>query len=110
MSPTLLLVGGVVLTVVLLLMGAASLRSRRVGGSVTIIDESPAVPKEHWTMPPLTLLSRARWSSGRRAAMAVVGQLHDRRPGAADRQIGPAGQRVITGAGTYSKIRPLIIE
>ena len=70
---TLLLVGGVVLTVVLLLMGAASLRSRRVGGSVTIIDESPAVPKEYWTMPPLTLLSRARWSSGRRAAMAVLG-------------------------------------
>jgi NRAMP (natural resistance-associated macrophage protein)-like metal ion transporter len=69
----LLLVGGIVLSAVLLLMAAAGLRARRVGGSVTFIGPVPAVPKEHWTMPPLALLSRPRWSGGRRAAMAVLG-------------------------------------
>jgi NRAMP (natural resistance-associated macrophage protein)-like metal ion transporter len=70
---TLLLVGGIVLTAVLLLMGAAGLRARHVGGSVTFIGQAPRVPKEHWTMPPLALLSRPRWSERRRAAMAVLG-------------------------------------
>ena len=31
------------------------------------------VPREQWTMPPATLLSRPQWSKGRHAAMLVLG-------------------------------------
>jgi Mn2+/Fe2+ NRAMP family transporter len=65
--------GGAVLLVVLGLMGVAALRARRGADMVTVIEGSAEVPKEHWTMPPLTLLSRARWSSSQRTAMIALG-------------------------------------
>jgi Mn2+/Fe2+ NRAMP family transporter len=70
---TLAVVGGIVLAVVLLAMGAAALRSSRGAGTVTVLGETPGVPKEQWTMPPAALLSRPRWSGGRHAAMLVLG-------------------------------------
>ncbi len=67
--PTVTLVGGAVLVAGLLGAGAAALRSRRGGESVTLIQSGPQVPKEQWTMPPLALLARPQMSSARRAAM-----------------------------------------
>jgi Mn2+/Fe2+ NRAMP family transporter len=61
--------GGGVLAVALAGIGVSSLRSRRGADAVTVIEPGPAVPKEQWTMPPLTLLSRARWSPRRKLAM-----------------------------------------
>ena len=49
--------GAGVLAVVLLVAAVAALRSRREGRGVTVVAQAPAVPKEQWTMPPLTLLS-----------------------------------------------------
>ncbi len=64
--------GGVALAFGLLVFGLITLRSRRGGGSVTILDPAPSVPKEQWTMPPLALLARPRWSTGRKVAMLTL--------------------------------------
>jgi Mn2+/Fe2+ NRAMP family transporter len=64
--------GGATLAVVLFGYGVTAIRSRRGAGAVTVIETGPRVPKEQWTMPPLTLLSRPRWSTGRRAAMIAL--------------------------------------
>jgi NRAMP (natural resistance-associated macrophage protein)-like metal ion transporter len=61
--------GGAVLAVGLSIGGLLSLRSRRRGGGVTEIESGPAIPKEQWTMPPLALLARPVWSTGRKVAM-----------------------------------------
>ena len=63
------LVGGGVLAVALLVLGALALRSSRRAGAVEVVETKPAVPKEQWTMPPLALLSRPQQSTMRRAAM-----------------------------------------
>jgi NRAMP (natural resistance-associated macrophage protein)-like metal ion transporter len=65
--------GAAVVAVVLLVAGLAALRSRREAKGVTVVYEAPEVPREQWTMPLSTLLSRPRWSPGRRAAMLVLG-------------------------------------
>jgi Mn2+/Fe2+ NRAMP family transporter len=65
--------GGIALAVALVVMGLNALRSSRGARAVTIIDEAPALPKEQWTMPPLTLLSRPQWSIVRRTAMMALG-------------------------------------
>jgi hypothetical protein len=70
---TLALVGGGVLVVVFVPAGLMALRSRRVASAVTVVGPAPNVPREQWTMPPATLLSRPQWSTGRRAAMLVLG-------------------------------------
>jgi NRAMP (natural resistance-associated macrophage protein)-like metal ion transporter len=70
---TLMIVGGIVLGGALAVIGAAALRSSRGSGAVTFIDGRTEVPKEQWTMPPATLLSRPRWSTVRRAAMIALG-------------------------------------
>ena len=67
------LIGGALLAVGLAVYGLAALRSRRGAEAVTVIESRPDIPKEQWTMPPLALLSRPRWSSGRRAAMLGLG-------------------------------------
>src|SRR5579862_8141173 len=54
-------VGGAVLAVALLVLGVRGLRSIRAPGTVTVVEDRPEVPKEQWTMSPLTLLSRPRW-------------------------------------------------
>jgi Mn2+/Fe2+ NRAMP family transporter len=66
------LVGGAVLAAGLLSFGLLSLRSRRGGGSVTMIETAPQVPKEQWTMPPIALLARPRMSTGRKVAMLTL--------------------------------------
>jgi hypothetical protein len=70
---TLSLVGAAILVLALLPIVRDALRSGRRPAAVTIIDSGPQVPKEQWTMPPATLLSRPRWSAGRRAAMMTLG-------------------------------------
>jgi hypothetical protein len=64
--------GGAVLTAVLLGFGLATIRSRRVAGAVTVIGGDEEVPKEQWTMPPLALLARPEWSTGRKVAMLTL--------------------------------------
>ncbi len=66
---TLSLIGGALLAVGLLAFGALALRSRR--GS-TIAETGPTVPKQQWTMPPLALLARPKWSTGRKVAMLTL--------------------------------------
>jgi NRAMP (natural resistance-associated macrophage protein)-like metal ion transporter len=62
-------IGGAVLAGVLLLAGAAIWWGQR-GRLPAAVDPSvPAIPKEQWTMPPLTLLSRPPASTGRKLAM-----------------------------------------
>ena len=39
---------------------------------MTVIETARERPKEQWTMPPLALLSRPRWSTGREAAMLAL--------------------------------------
>jgi Mn2+/Fe2+ NRAMP family transporter len=64
--------GGVVLAIGLVGFGLVTLRSRRGAGAVTIIDPTPSVPKQQWTMAPLALLARPQWSTGRKVAMLVL--------------------------------------
>jgi Mn2+/Fe2+ NRAMP family transporter len=70
---TLSVVGACVLVAVLVPAGLMALRSRRGASAVTVLGSGPDVPREQWTMPPATLLSRPRWSTPRRAAMLVLG-------------------------------------
>jgi NRAMP (natural resistance-associated macrophage protein)-like metal ion transporter len=69
---TLTLAGGAVLALGLLAFGLASLRARRGAGGVTVIGSEQEVPKEQWTMPPLALLARPEWSTGRKLAMLTL--------------------------------------
>jgi len=65
--------GGVALAGALVVMGLLAWRTRRGAEAVTVVGEMPQVPKEQWTMPPATLLSRPPWSTGRRIAMSALG-------------------------------------
>jgi NRAMP (natural resistance-associated macrophage protein)-like metal ion transporter len=69
---TVTVIGAVVLAAGLLAFGLVTLRSRRAGSGVTVIETAPAVPRKQWTMPPVTLLSRPRWSAGRKTAMLTL--------------------------------------
>jgi hypothetical protein len=64
--------GGAALAVILVALGAASLRARRGAEAVTVIQTAPEVPREHWTMPPLSLLSRPELSTGRRLLLRAM--------------------------------------
>jgi Mn2+/Fe2+ NRAMP family transporter len=66
------LVGGAVLAVGLAGFGLAVLRSRRGAQAVTRAAPGPLIPKAEWTMPPIALLSRPRWSTGRKLAMLTM--------------------------------------
>jgi NRAMP (natural resistance-associated macrophage protein)-like metal ion transporter len=63
------LIGGAVFALALLAFGAWALYNSRAGRDVTVIEEAPSVPKAQWTMPQLTFLEPAIWSSGKKAAM-----------------------------------------
>jgi hypothetical protein len=65
------LIGGVVLLVGLIGFAAVSVRPSR---SLPPVAATPAseIPKEQWTMPPLTLLGRPKWSTGRKVAMLTL--------------------------------------
>ncbi|MBV9796518.1 MAG: divalent metal cation transporter [Solirubrobacterales bacterium] len=69
---TLSLVGGAALAVGLLAFGAVALRSRRRAAAVTTTPTGATVPREQWTMPPLALLARPAWSTGRKVAMLTL--------------------------------------
>jgi Mn2+/Fe2+ NRAMP family transporter len=69
---TVSLVGGGLLTIGLLGFGGVVVRSGRAPAAVTMIEPRPSIPKEQWTMPPLALLSRPRWSTGRKVAMLTL--------------------------------------
>jgi hypothetical protein len=65
------LIGGATLAVGLTGFALATLRTRRAapaGGP----SEEPEAPREQWTMPPLALLGRPRWSTGRKVAMLTL--------------------------------------
>ena len=66
------LIGGAVLAVGLSALGLAVLRSRRGAQAVMVTESGPSIPKAQWTMPPLALLSRPRWSTGRKTAMLAM--------------------------------------
>jgi Mn2+/Fe2+ NRAMP family transporter len=66
------LIGGALLVAGLLAFGLATLRSSRGAAAVTVIDTGPKIPKERWTMPPLALLGRPQWSTGRKVAMLTL--------------------------------------
>jgi Mn2+/Fe2+ NRAMP family transporter len=66
------LIGGAVLAVGLSAFGLAVLRSRRGAQAVMVAESGPSIPKAQWTMPPLALLSRPRWSTGRKTAMLAM--------------------------------------
>jgi Mn2+/Fe2+ NRAMP family transporter len=70
---TLALVGAGILVVVFVPAGLLALRSRRGASAVTVLGPNPDVPREQWTMPPATLLTRPRWSTPRQAAMLILG-------------------------------------
>jgi hypothetical protein len=62
-------------------LSVALLASLAVMGAYVLLRRAPAgaggeaIPKERrhtWTMPPLALLERPRWSPGRRAAMLLL--------------------------------------
>jgi Mn2+/Fe2+ NRAMP family transporter len=64
-------IGGAVLAVVLVIVGAAIWAGQRRQPGATI-ETHPSIPKEQWTMPPLTLLSRPPASTGRKLAMFTM--------------------------------------
>jgi NRAMP (natural resistance-associated macrophage protein)-like metal ion transporter len=64
--------GGVALVVVLAALGAFSLRARHGAEAVTVIEAAPEVPRDHWTMPPLSLLTRPELSVGRRLILRAL--------------------------------------
>jgi hypothetical protein len=47
-------------------------RSKRGVEQVTLIESASTIPKKQWTMPPLALLARPQWSTGRKTAMLVL--------------------------------------
>jgi hypothetical protein len=55
----------------LLAAGVYALRQRSSRSEVAR-DEEPAIDRTTWTMPPLALLERPVWSSGRKAGMLLL--------------------------------------
>jgi len=66
------LIGGAVVVVVLLGFGAAMLRPGRRAAAALVAEPEPQIPREQWTMPPLALLQRPSWSTGRKVAMLTL--------------------------------------
>jgi hypothetical protein len=70
---TLFLVGAGVLAAGLVVLGFVTWWGQRGADRVTVADTGPRVPREQWTMPPATLLSRPQFSAARRAAVLTLG-------------------------------------
>ena len=64
------LVGGAVLAIGLLVVGAVVGGSRR--RRAPVVSSGPSVPREQWTMPPIALLARPKQSAMRRIAMLTM--------------------------------------
>jgi Mn2+/Fe2+ NRAMP family transporter len=67
-----LLGGGIALAVGLVGFGLVTRRSRQGAPGVMIDEPTPSIPKEQWTMPPIALLARPEWSTGRKVAMLTL--------------------------------------
>ncbi len=65
------LIGGAVLLAGLVVFGAASLWNARRRPAAPA-PPGPQIPREQWTMAPLTLLGRPQWSTGRKVAMLTL--------------------------------------
>jgi hypothetical protein len=69
-------IGGAVLAVGLLGLGASVLRGRRTPQDVSLPEDrsqiGQQIPREQWTMPPLALLSRPVWSRSRKVTMLAM--------------------------------------
>ena len=65
------LIGGVVLAIGLTGFALTTLRTRGATRAETPTEEA-AIPREQWTMPPLALLKRPQWSTGRKVAMLTM--------------------------------------
>jgi Mn2+/Fe2+ NRAMP family transporter len=65
------LIGGAVLVVGLVVLGLVALWNARRRPKPPP-PSGPQIPKEQWTMPPLTLLGRPQWSTGRKVAMLTL--------------------------------------
>ncbi len=65
------LVGGMVLLAGLVVFGAVSLWNARRRPAPPA-PPGPEIPREQWTMAPLTLLGRPQWSTGRKVAMLTL--------------------------------------
>jgi multisubunit Na+/H+ antiporter MnhB subunit len=65
------LIGGAVLAVSLVAFALVTVlrRSAKPPEAAAVPAEQPEIPKERWTMPPLVLLDRPKWSTGRKVAM-----------------------------------------
>lgn len=68
-AATLILYLGIALVIGLLVVGTITLRRRE--GRVPAYTMSPEA-RRNWTMPPLALLERPRWSAGRKAGMMML--------------------------------------
>ena len=97
------LIGGALLAVGLLAFGLLTLRSRRATATVAVVETGPKIPKEQWTMPPLALLARPQWSTGRKIAMLTLRGYLARRDDPAARQSHPTRRRITRG---YAAARP----
>jgi NRAMP (natural resistance-associated macrophage protein)-like metal ion transporter len=60
------LIGGAVLLAGMLAFGLVALRSHRQAVAAGLPEERYGVPREQWTMPPIALLGRPEWSTGRK--------------------------------------------
>jgi NRAMP (natural resistance-associated macrophage protein)-like metal ion transporter len=66
------LVGGALLAAGLVAFGLLTLPRQRGAVAPAVLESSPRIPKDQWTMPPLALLARPQWSSGRKIAMLTL--------------------------------------
>jgi Mn2+/Fe2+ NRAMP family transporter len=69
---TLATVGAAVMLAGMLLLGALALRSRRQAVAAGLPAETYSVPKAQWTMPPIALLGRPEWSTGRKFTILTM--------------------------------------
>jgi NRAMP (natural resistance-associated macrophage protein)-like metal ion transporter len=69
----LFLVGAGVLAAGLAVLGFVTWWGQRGADHVTVLDAGAPVPREQWTMPPATLLTRPQFSLVRRVAMLTLG-------------------------------------
>ncbi|MCL2770174.1 MAG: divalent metal cation transporter, partial [Solirubrobacterales bacterium] len=66
------LIGGAALAAGLAGFGLLTLRRVRAAPERVAAADEYAIPREQWTMPPLTLLGRPQWSMGRKVAMLAL--------------------------------------
>jgi Mn2+/Fe2+ NRAMP family transporter len=66
------LIGAAVIAAGLLGLGLVALRSHRRAAAAGLQEETYAVPKEQWTMPPVALLARPQWSTARKVTMLTM--------------------------------------